>query len=162
MTDNVWSGWKVFAGCLYIAMIVVMWNTLIVFCDFGFVGVPTDEFGRDLSNFPTRQALVNFLSIDTTNENPFTEDYDCTGYALDLKKNARSSGYRVRVYAIIGDRQLAEYNTLLEQHFRTSLDMGSGGPGHALCKAYIVDEGLWVTIEPQGDLILNCTIGGGW
>ncbi len=159
MTDNVSLGLRAFMGCVYITAIVIAWNTLIGLCDLGFVTLPIDEFGQDLSNFPTRQALVNFLSIDTTDENPYTDDYDCTEYAVDLKENARSLGYRVRTYAILGDKQLAEYNALLRQYFNTFLNEGPG-IGHVLCKAYIVDEGLWVTIEPQGDLILNCTIGG--
>jgi len=126
------------------------------FCSFGFIDFPMDELGRDLSDFPTRQILMNFLITDTTNENPPTEDYDCKDYATDLKKNARNLGYRIRIYPVLGE-QLAEYKALMEQHFNVT----SSGPGfgHAVCKAYLVAEELWVTIEPQGDWVLNCTIG---
>jgi len=161
MTGGVRSDWRLVALGLKVLTVIVLWNCLLSLCDLGFVSLPIDELGQDLLNFPTRQALVNFLSIDTTNENPYTDDYDCTEYAVDLKENARSLGYRVRTYAILGDKQLAEYNALLRQYFNTFLNEGSG-IGHVLCKAYIVDEGLWVTIEPQGDLILNCTVGGRW
>ncbi len=158
ITDNVWSGWKVFILSLYIIIILVSWNLLMTLCNIGLVSLPIDEFGYDLSNFPTRQSLVTFLSTDTTDENPYTKDYDCKEYAADLKKNARSLGYRIRVYPIVGDEQMTEYKSLMEQHFNVT----SSGPGfgHVVCKAYIMDEGLWVTIEPQGDEILNCTIGG--
>lgn len=157
MTDNAWSGWKVVILGLYVITLLVLWNVLMTLCNVGLVSLPIDEFGYDLSNFPTRQSLVNFLSTDTTDENPYTDDYDCKQYATDLKKNARSSGYRIRVYAIVGDKQLGEYKSLMERYFGIT----SSGPGfgHVVCKAYIVDEGLWVMIEPQGDEILNCTIG---
>ncbi len=159
MTDNGRVGWKILSGALSIIVVVIFWNFLILLCDLGYTHV--DELGHELSNFPTRQVLVHFLITDITDENPYTENYDCVEYAADLRKNARSLGYRVRAYPIVGDKQLAEYNILLHQYFGTPLDMESRGFGHILCKAYIVDEDLWVTIEPQGDLILNCTIGDG-
>jgi len=161
MTDNTWSGWKIITLGFYIIAILALWNLLMTLCNVGLVSLPIHEFGYDLSNFPTRQSLVYFLSTDTTDENPYTDDYDCTEYATDLKKNARNLGYRIRVYAIVGERQLGEYTALLEQYLNTSMDTDSGGLGHTLCKAFIMDEDLWVTIEPQGDLILNCTIGDG-
>lgn len=127
----------------------------LYFCSFGFIDLPVDELGQDLLNFPTRQTLVDFLIIDTTDENPFSTHYDCKDYATDLKRNARNLGYRIRIYPVIG-KQLDVYEALMKQYFnRTS---SSSELGHVVCKAYIVDEERWVTIEPQGDWILNCTI----
>ena len=150
MIDNVLSGLRVITilSCCYL---------FAALCDIGIINFPMDEFGKDLSNFPTRQTLVDFLITDTTDENPSTEDYDCKNYATDLKRNARNLGYRIRVYPVLGE-QLTEYEAQMEQYFNV-ISSGSGF-GHAVCKAYIVDEDLWVTIEPQGDWILNRTIGG--
>lgn len=140
---------------IFIAIVGVYVFSLL--CSVGFIDLPMDELGCDLSDFPTRQILMKFLITDTTNENPTTEDYDCKDYAADLKKNARNLGYRIRIYIVLG-KQLAEYEALMKQHFNVIIS--GPGLGHAVCKAYLVDEELWVTIEPQGDWVLNCTIGG--
>ena len=157
MKDRISPELKLILCGFSILVTVVMWDTVISLSNYG-VGFPIDEFGQNLVNFPNRQVLINFLDADTTDQNPYTNKYDCTEFSMDLKKNARDLGYRVRCYVIIGDKGLSQYNILLQQYFNTSLDMESGGSGHVLCKAYIDDEDLWVTIEPQGDLILNCTI----
>lgn len=155
--NNVWVGWRILIWSLVVTLTLMSCYAVVFFSHFGFIPFPMDEFGKDLSSFPTRQPLVDFLINDTTNENSFTKDYNCKNYATDLKRNARNLGYRIRIYPVIGER-LVEYEALLERYFNVT---GSGpGPGHVVCKAYIVDEDLWVTIEPQGDLILNCTIGG--
>lgn len=149
---------KVIMVITWLLSIMVIYGSLVILAEIGFVDIPFDQLGKNLVNYPTRSVLISFLVNDTTNENLYNQSYDCKDYAVDLKNNAEDLGYRIRPYTISGENLMGEYNTLLLKYYNVS--MTGPGIGHVVCKAYIMDEGLWVTIEPQGDLILNCTIGG--
>lgn len=143
---------------VFIISMITIVSCFVILCNLGAINLPIDEVGHDLIDFPNRSVLISFLIDDATDENKHVKyTYDCKGYAIDLKKGARSQGYRIRAYTIFGSEQMDEYSRLIYDNFRYSL--AGVGKGHVLCKAYIVDEDLWVTIEPQHDLILNCTIG---
>ena len=116
--------------------------------------IPIEEWGYvgRLSNFQTRQDLEDFLFYDTTDRNQYTINFDCSDFAMQLQKNAYESGYRVRLYTLDSKAEQEKYNSSLKE---IGYWVEYAPTGHLICKAYIIDENVWVLIEPQGDLILN-------
>ena len=83
---------------------------------------------------PSEQELRLFLASDLTDSQPFLIGrYVCMNYASDLKRNAALAGWNISVVMV---------------NFNTT----HGIYGHVLNGAYL-NDGRWVWIEPQKDLI---------
>ena len=123
----------------------------------GFAYIKWDEYQLSLLNhFQTREELIRFLESDRTDNIKWSPEFVCEDFANTLIANAKEQGYRID-YHSIESYELSEYRALLqEKNYDIEL---SGTEGHALCKAFIVDEDRWVMIEPQNDLIFNVVIG---
>ena len=52
------------------------------------------ENSENVSGNRTIQEVLNFLNNDTTNDNEYTEDYDCKHFSCDLIRNAMKEGFK--------------------------------------------------------------------
>lgn len=87
---------------------------------------------------PTWQELKEFLEQDDTDKLPYKpEEFDCTGYALILRDNARTRGFRC---------------AYVEVEF-------ANGKGHALNAFQTIDKGLVFVDVTESDKIAYVKIG---
>jgi hypothetical protein len=94
-------------------------------------GVGTGYNIRD----PTYQEMLDFIALDKTDENEYSENYTCFHFTADVKSNAFKEGYRCGfVYILFSDS------------------------AHAIVCFNTTDHGL-IFIEPQSDEIVTLTIG---
>lgn len=84
---------------------------------------------------PTYQEMINFIALDRTDENEYSENYTCFHFTADVKNHAFNEGYRCGfVYIRFPDS------------------------AHAIVCFNTTDHGL-IFIEPQSDEIVTLTIG---
>jgi len=84
---------------------------------------------------PTYQEMLNFIALDRTDENEYSENYTCLHFTADLKNNAFQAGYRCGFVSV---------------EFPDS--------AHAIVCFNTTDYGL-IFIEPQFDDIVTLSIG---
>jgi len=84
---------------------------------------------------PTYQEMLNFIALDSTDENEYSENYTCFHFTADVKNHAFQAGYKCGfVYIEFPDS------------------------AHAIVCFNTTDQGL-IFIEPQSDEIVTLTIG---
>ena len=97
-----------------------------------------DGVGRGFNiRDPTYYEVMQFVSTDQSDENEYSESYSCISYAIDLKNNASSIGYKCGLVFI---------------YFQ-----GSTG-SHAINSFDTTDKGL-IFIEPQTDQVVSLQVG---
>jgi hypothetical protein len=84
---------------------------------------------------PTYQEVMDFIALDRTDENEYSEDYTCFHFTADVKDNAFHAGYRCGfVYIEFPDS------------------------AHLIVCFSTLNNGL-IFIEPQNDYITTLTVG---
>ncbi|MEM3578387.1 MAG: AN1-type zinc finger protein [Candidatus Bathyarchaeia archaeon] len=84
---------------------------------------------------PTYQEMLDFIALDKTDENEYSENYTCLHFTADVKNNAFKAGYRCEFVYI-------------------ELTLGA----HAIVCFNTTDRGI-IFIEPQTDEIVNVAVG---
>jgi len=104
--------------------------------DDGYLKGVEDGAGRGYAiRDPTFQEVLNFIGIDKTDRNKYSENYTCINFAADVKNNAFKAGYRCGLVYI---------------RFPEA--------AHTIVAFNTTDEGI-VFIEPQFDEIVILKIG---
>jgi len=104
--------------------------------DDGYLKGVEDGAGRGYTiRDPTFQEVLNFIRIDKTDRNKYSENYTCINFAADVKNNAFKAGYRCGLVYI---------------RFPET--------AHTIVAFNTTDEGI-VFIEPQFDDIVILEIG---
>ena len=104
--------------------------------DEGYIQGVTDGAGRGYNiRDPTYQEALQFIALDQTNKNEYSETYTCFHFTADFEKNAFEARYRCGfVYIEFPDG------------------------AHAIVCFNTTDHGL-IFIEPQDDKIVTVNIG---
>ena len=121
------------------------WYYLIIFGVILVVSLYDRIEDSKLRNFQTRQELISFLSSDGTDRLTWAEDFTCDDFTRVLILHAKEKGYRLNRHEVTNPNILWPNEEFYWE----------GDGGHALCKAYIENEDLWVVIEPQNDSLLT-------
>lgn len=115
---------------------------------FGWFVYQDYEALQGLRHFETQGELERFLQADRTDEIPWTTNFVCEDFARTLIKKASLKGYYIETYYITDGSRL--------RRMRYEI---SGDDGHALCIAFVVEEGRWVMVEPQTDVVFSQSCG---